>query len=116
MKTCISEGCAGEVKYPAKNSRCNECKRMKDKYGITNPEREEMFREQHGQCKICGDEIIVGKTYQHLDFHKRACVDHCHTTGKVRGLLCQSCNGGLGLFKDNKDRLLSAINYLEEGF
>ncbi len=44
---------------------------------------------------------------------QRCCVDHCHKTGKIRGLLCASCNGGLGLFKDNPQALANAILYLK---
>ena len=41
-------------------------------------------------------------------------VDHCHKTGKIRGLICDSCNVGLGRFKDNIDNLKNAIKYLEK--
>jgi len=54
-------------------------------------------------CDICGDEPPIDK---------RNPIDHCHTTGKIRGLLCWNCNKGLGAFRDNKQLLQKAINYL----
>lgn len=73
-------------------------------YNITLEEYNEMFIKQEQCCLGCK---------QHRSLLKRdLCVDHCHTTGKVRGLLCDNCNKTLGLIKDNKDTLLNLINYL----
>jgi hypothetical protein len=58
-----------------------------------------MFDEQGGLCAICRE-------------GKAAHVDHDHATGVVRGLLCFNCNGGLGNFKDQPERLHAAIGYL----
>lgn len=77
--------------------------RLKSKYGITLDDYEDMAAEQKGCCKICGE--YMGEALR---------VDHCHTTGKVRGLLCNGCNVGLGNFKDSPEALLSAITYLRE--
>lgn len=73
-------------------------------YGITSAEYDEMFEAQDGVCAICGQEEQV-KT-------RGLSVDHCHTTGKVRGLLCSYCNMGLGLFKDDTESLINAVKYL----
>jgi hypothetical protein len=73
-------------------------------YGITIAEYDSMLRRQHGKCVICQTDS-PGR-------HGRFDVDHCHTTGEVRGLLCSNCNRGLGLFKDNANYLLAASNYL----
>ena len=71
---------------------------------------EEYIREledkQKGCCAICGDSLVHPKSYRHC------AVDHCHDTGEIRGLLCQNCNLGLGHFKDSKERMLNAIEYL----
>lgn len=80
------------------------------KYGISVERYEEMWREQGGRCKICGDNIESHSPER----HKVACIDHCHTTGAVRGLLCWHCNVGLGKFFDDVNRLSSAIEYLKE--
>jgi len=56
----------------------------------------------NGKCELCSNDTQT--------LH----VDHCHKTGQVRGLLCGSCNRGLGLFKDSKDVLKEAINYLSK--
>ena len=81
----------------------NDLKRM---YGITLEEHTKMFENQNGVCAICrksGD----GKW-------KKLCVDHCHTTGKVRGLLCKRCNIALGEVGDNIQTLQSMIEYLQK--
>ena len=74
------------------------------KYGMTIEEYEQMEKDQNYSCKICGE-----KNY------KRLGIDHDHTTGQVRGLLCDSCNPALGGFKDNIESLQKAIDYLKEG-
>lgn len=55
---------------------------------------------QDGRCAICGDVLVDPNT------------DHCHKDGEVRGLLCQRCNCGLGLLRDDPEILESAIKYL----
>lgn len=70
------------------------------RYGITYSIYKEMAESQDNSCKICKKE-----SYDLV-------VDHCHSTNKVRGLLCQPCNKGLGMFEDNKDYLKEAIDYL----
>lgn len=72
-------------------------------YGMTEKDYLVMFEHQRGVCKICFKPQTI----------KRLAVDHCHTTGKVRGLLCDTCNRGIGLFKEDKDIILSAYNYLK---
>jgi len=62
-------------------------KHLKNKYGITVDDYEKMFTEQNGVCKICQEICKSGKSLA---------VDHCHETGKVRGLLCAKCNTNLG--------------------
>lgn len=52
-------------------------------------------------CAICGGD-------------KRLSIDHDHSSGRVRGLLCSPCNAGLGMFKDDPERLAKAIGYLKE--
>lgn len=64
--------------------------------------------EQKGLCGICGkieDE-------QHMFKLKKLCRDHCHETGRWRGLLCKNCNAGLGLLGDSEEMLQAAIQYL----
>lgn len=74
----------------------------KKAYGMTLDEVESLLKSQQGTCKICGN--VLG------EFH----VDHCHLTGRVRGILCPFCNKGLGHFMDKKENLESALAYLAE--
>ena len=79
--------------------------RRKWRYGISSEDYDAMLEEQDNKCKIClgefNDQTVTN-------------IDHCHTTNKVRGILCPHCNRGLGQFKDNIKLLTKAINYLEE--
>ena len=71
------------------------------------------FEKQKPMCKIC--EKSVNKAPLHTkgeDKQNQAVIDHDHTTGKLRGLLCHQCNVGIGNFKDDIDRMLNAILYL----
>ena len=77
-------------------------------YGLTPDRFNSMLKEQNNKCKLCLVE------FDELAFNYTLNVDHCHTTNKVRGLLCSLCNRGLGQFKDNIERLTQAINYLQE--
>ncbi len=70
-------------------------------YGISEKEYQKLFKQQKGVCKIC----------KRRD-SRRLGVDHSHKTGKIRGLLCQKCNAGLGMFLDSVRTLKSAIKYL----
>ena len=82
---------------------------IKQLYGITYEEYEAMLEKQNGQCAICGTtDPSAQNNRQHF------CVDHCHTTGQVRGLLCDQCNTALGKFKDNINYLENAITYLQQ--
>jgi hypothetical protein len=84
----------------AKTQRSNIYKR---KYDITIEAYDEILELQGGVCWICRGEDTKGILLA---------VDHCHTSGEVRGLLCSACNLGLGNFKDDSDRLERAIKYL----
>jgi hypothetical protein len=77
---------------------------LRQRYGISNDDYTVMLREQNGVCKICYGE----------SFRLRLSVDHCHKTGKVRGLLCERCNTLLGRVKEDIRILESAITYLKE--
>jgi hypothetical protein len=75
------------------------------KYGLTMEAYAELMSAQGGVCGICGGDDP--------GFPGSMPIDHCHATGKIRGLLCHRCNHGLGQFKDSVERLRAAIAYLE---
>lgn len=77
------------------------------KYGLTQKEYDYLFQLQDGLCGICGSPAS-NERYGVLN------VDHNHVTGKIRGLLCNSCNRGLGQLKDNVELLRAATSWLEE--
>lgn len=80
-----------------------------EKYGLTSEQLNELENKQDHKCAICK------KTNMKEGVRKRLCVDHDHQTGRVRGLLCDSCNRGIGLLKDDPDLLEVALQYLREG-
>lgn len=88
----------------------NKAKQLSDnclrKYGITIEQRDEILKKQGGICPICGTDNPGTR-----DWH----IDHCHKTGRVRGVLCNTCNTGLGMFADAPEKLQSAVLYLVGG-
>lgn len=76
------------------------------KYGITEEQHLQMYKDQVDKCKIC--------ERHKSEFFDRLVIDHCHTSGKVRELLCTRCNLMLGMATDNINILKIAINYLKE--
>lgn len=82
---------------------------IKRRYNKTEEEVVAMMNHQQGCCAICGESL------DHAEIRDTAyCIDHCHTTGKVRGLLCNYCNTMIGLAKDDPSILQNAIIYLRE--
>ncbi len=80
--------------------------KLSGKYGITLDDYNEMFIKQDGKCAVCGNHQSEIKT--------ALAVDHCHSTGKVRGLLCGNCNRGIGMLKNDIENLRCAILYLNK--
>ena len=77
-------------------------------FGITLEEYSEKLNDQGGTCAICNCPPPINQRKRYL------AVDHDHDTGAVRGLLCDSCNRGLGLLGDNLSTLQNAIDYLRK--
>ena len=87
--------------YKLKSDR----KRRAAKLGVSREVRDRMLFAQGGSCKIC--------RRHESEFDRELCLDHCHVTGRVRGLLCNPCNRGLGSFRDIPAHLRAAADYLE---
>lgn len=125
----LSEFTAHKTTKDKVNSQCRECdnarkrqewknkteeekKRFSRKcvlsvYGLSEEDYLKLLTDQNHKCAICGkDETVVPK--------KRLFVDHCHESGKVRGLLCHHCNAALGHMYDSTKNLLKAVDYLLE--
>jgi len=85
-----------------KGIRARRNRHLRAKYGITLAEYEQLFKSQNQACAICGYQGTTRK------FH----LDHNHRTGNVRGILCNPCNGAIGLMQDDTKRLQQAIEYL----
>lgn len=87
-------------------ARLKEIKRnskIRTLYGLEKEDFEKMVLLQDNKCAICSLSVEVN-----------LCIDHCHVTGKVRGLLCKNCNLAIGNFKDDVELLQKAIKYLEK--
>jgi len=81
---------------------------LRHRYGVTPEWYDKQKALQGGRCAVCGTTDTGDKRWG------RFCIDHNHTTGAVRALLCSSCNRVLGLFKESAARLRAAADYLEK--
>lgn len=93
---------ARRYKQSAKGKAAEHKSRLKRLYGMTVEQHAALMAQQHNRCACCGDGLL-----------SKHHIDHDHTTGKVRGILCPHCNVGLGSFHDSQDRLQKAIAYLD---
>ena len=88
--------------------RCNGFRRL---YGISHADYDALLEKQSGGCAICGSTDPSGKSGRFAYFS----IDHCHTTGAVRGLLCNHCNRGIGFLQDSPAIVAKALAYLTQG-
>lgn len=80
------------------------CAAIKSKYGVSCSEYKLMLKQQNGRCAVCKE----------LPGRKKLVIDHDHGSGSVRGLLCRTCNSGIGLLRDDPKLLHQALAYLEK--
>ncbi len=78
--------------------------KLQKTYGVSDADYQRLLDEQDGLCAVC--------ERHHTEFTRRFAFDHNHKTGKIRGLLCISCNRGIGYLGDDPERLISAAAYL----
>ena len=98
---CYREQCSLSTKeFYAAQGRKRFRKRL---YGVSDEDFQAKLKEQDYRCAICRE--VSSQTL---------CLDHDHETGKLRQLLCQDCNRGLGMFSENPERLRAAADYLEK--
>jgi hypothetical protein len=91
----------------ANNADAIRAKRFEEKYGMTFAQRDAMYAEQEGNCKVCGTHM----TWDHRKANT-VHVDHCHTSGEVKGLLCSNCNTASGLLGENPEITAKLTAYL----
>jgi hypothetical protein len=94
--------------WASNNPEKRRKRKLKANYNLTTEDYNNLLKEQNYVCAICGTKDTRNKNYTFLP------VDHCHKTGKVRGILCDYCNVGLGRFEDDVERLKRAIDYLKK--
>lgn len=96
-KTCEHKS---EHNYRIRNPTGRYISRLRQDYGLDKDTYLDMLLQQEYKCKICGNK-------------NKLCIDHCHKTGKIRGILCVRCNTGIGMFIENIIFLEKAIEYLK---
>lgn len=104
-KTCENKQSKAYVQNnPDKRKDIMKDSRLNKNYGITLEQYNKILKDQENKCAICGE--------SDPNHQNGFCVDHDHKTGKIRGILCNACNRGLGYFKDDTSVLSNAIKYL----
>lgn len=99
-KLVRAKWCSESCKQAGRDSRKWHLKYM---YGITQEQYDNLHTAQNGKCAICQE---ITKLF----------VDHCHTSGEIRGLLCSYCNTAIGMFRDEPETMVKAIDYINRSF
>ena len=92
------------------NKKHRGMRRRLEQYGVTEEQFALLWAVHKGRCAICSIKLI--KVLGRRGLANGACLDHNHTNGRIRGLLCMRCNKGLGCFKDSVQALKAAAAYL----
>jgi hypothetical protein len=115
MSQCKECNKAAGRKYHADNREVQRKNRinynLKSKYNMTIECRDRMLVSCGYRCEICSSKVTTPTSKNESGV---ANIDHCHTTGKVRGILCGPCNRAIGLLQDSPELLTKASNYLKE--
>lgn len=98
-------------KWRKNNKEAKKNSELQNKYGISVEQFNVMLVEQNGVCAIC--EQVEQSIDPRTNTVRTLAVDHCHVTGRIRGLLCSHCNRAVGLLKENIKVMKSMISYLE---
>ena len=96
---------------PEKKQFSNRKNFIKRTYGLSWEEYELMYNKHEGRCAVC--KIFLQLAPKQDDRDQSACIDHNHSTGEIRGLLCRRCNIAIGFFDENTDRMLNAAAYIK---
>ncbi len=91
------------------STECKRCQlnhQREKTFGVSSAEYWVMYHTQDGRCGICRKRL-------RSDRYKAFCVDHCHSTGKIRGLLCTNCNTAVGLLKDDPELMSQAARWVK---
>lgn len=100
-----------QKKWRAKNPNKARSKNLRYNFGISTKQYETLLLSQRGVCAICQQPETARAKNGKV---KRLAVDHDHKTGRIRGLLCNNCNIGIGAFGDNDEHMRSAVAYIQE--
>lgn len=96
--------------YNKYRDECQKCRNLLNVFGINRNDFDLLLKKQKGLCAICGN----AETARHQNGKLRSlAVDHCHSTGVIRGLLCTNCNTSIGGLKDNYTIISNALDYLK---
>lgn len=104
----MSQRLSKTTEWRRKNIEKSRLQRKKlnlKKYGLTLEQHQKIYDQQRGCCALCG--------IHERELDRALHIDHCHQTGKVRGLLCFDCNTGLGKFCDDPELLFAAVKYID---
>jgi hypothetical protein len=99
-----------KARNPDKVKSSRRATYLRATFGLEPKQVDDLIKQQGGVCAICGNaETLIGNGGE----IRELCVDHCHATGVIRGVLCSACNGLLGYCRDNVNTLQAAITYLK---
>jgi hypothetical protein len=100
---------------PTVYRRCEWPSKLKRLYGLTVEQYYQILADQGGACATCGAKNPGTRNYKRMGKSEYFYVDHCHTTGRVRGLLCGACNRAIGYLKDDPEVCDKVSAYLRKG-